>query len=413
MLRRIFSAPSDLRDVMVIQQGARRNYTYAVQLESEALLHSIGTDAAWSKDSRGLIKYIGSRFFSRREIRNIEIQRIYTTITPNLITFFLRNIVSQEKIFSIIDNCLGISLCLRIRKIPKVIVNYAGNGGIFLKFARKRGAKIVTDFVITPLHLEIQRTEYFNWPNWESNPPSLAEIEYYRKRTYSIIKESDLCFCPSQTVARDLRDSFSVDPAKILIMPYGTSRVLVRQQDPVPGRVLFSGAAGLRKGIPYLADAALRLKEICPEIEIRVAGTVTDIVRLKPETRALNFLGHLNREEMADEMSRADIFCLPTLAEGSATAIFEALANGIPVVTTASSGSIIRNEAEGIIVPERDGHAIARALCRIVRDRELRARMSLAALASAREYSDDRCGDIFIRAIREIMMAQSSEEHSA
>jgi glycosyltransferase involved in cell wall biosynthesis len=107
---------------------------------------------------------------------------------------------------------------------------------------------------------------------------------------------------------------------------------------------------------------------------------------------------------MAAEFARADVFCLPSLAEGSATSIFEALANKVPVVTTSSSGSVVSNGAEGFIVPERDSGALADVLERIITDRDLRATMSEAALKSAVRYNDATCGMAFIDTIRRFVL---------
>ncbi|WP_348625829.1 glycosyltransferase family 4 protein [Methylosinus sp. LW3] len=203
-------------------------------------------------------------------------------------------------------------------------------------------------------------------------------------------------------MARDLGDLPGFDPARVRLVPYGASGVLLREARPEPGRVLFAGAAGLRKGIPYLAEAARILNQRGMNIALIVAGRVSPIVRARPETQDLVFLGALDRERMAEEFARTDVFCLPSLAEGSATSIYEALANGLPVVTTESSGSVVQDGVEGLIVPERDGTAIADGIARIVTDRRLRAAMSAAALATAQRYSDEACGRAFVAVIRKL-----------
>ena len=82
---------------------------------------------------------------------------------------------------------------------------------------------------------------------------------------------------------------------------------------------------------------------------------------------------------MVNEFRQADVFVLPTLAEGSAEVINEALGAGIPVVTTPAAGSVVRDGIEGRIVPERDPAALAAAIDELLSDRPLRARMALAA----------------------------------
>ena len=73
-----------------------------------------------------------------------------------------------------------------------------------------------------------------------------------------------------------------------------------------------------------------------------------------------------------------------------------------------SSGSVVRDGVEGLIVPERNAEAIADALTRIAADRRLRESMSAAALAAATRYSDEACGEQFIRVIQDFAKGESS-----
>jgi glycosyltransferase involved in cell wall biosynthesis len=206
-------------------------------------------------------------------------------------------------------------------------------------------------------------------------------------------------------VARALADVPGFASERLRLAPYGISGVLLKPVRPTPGRVLFAGAAGLRKGLPYLAAAARLLKARRPEIAVVVAGHASDLVRARPETRDLAFLGVLDREQMADEYARADVFCLPSLAEGSATSIFEAMANGLPAVTTPSSGSVVTDGVEGLIVPERDAEGLAGAIERVIADRGLREQMSAAAILTAKRYDDAACGARFIEVVEEALRA--------
>ena len=93
---------------------------------------------------------------------------------------------------------------------------------------------------------------------------------------------------------------------------------------------------------------------------------------------------------------------LPSLAEGSAGATYEALAAGVPVVTTPAAGSVVRDGIEGRIVPERDPVALADAIAEIVEDRDKRARMSVAARERARDYTWERYGERLVGALRSV-----------
>lgn len=387
----------------MIQQGARRNYVYARQLEDAGLLHSLVTDFAIPSGSSGLIsRVIGSRV-TRRTVKGIPANRVLTSVLPNVAAGIAKKLFHEEVAYGYADAALALSCRLRAFRDVKVVVNYHGNGGSLLDVLKKQGARIATDFIITPDYLEIEKQERHRWPAWEMDSAGLSVIELYRRRMSHLVQISDLYLCPSQTVVRDLAKLPGFDPARVRLVPYGLSGALVNRPATEAGRVLFSGAACLRKGLPYLAQAATLLKQRQPAITVCIAGHAPAHIRALPDTRDLVFLGTLPRERMAQEYARADMFCLPSLAEGSASSIYEAMASGLPVITTSSSGSVVEDGVEGFIVPERDPVALADAMLKIFNDRDLRQRLSAAAVATAARYDDKTCGETFLSAIRELL----------
>ena len=101
-----------------------------------------------------------------------------------------------------------------------------------------------------------------------------------------------------------------------------------------------------------------------------MAGGVTRASRSSRSAGGLDFLGRVPRERIHEEFAAADVFVLPSSAEGSAEATYEALAAGVPVVTTPAAGSVVRDGIEGRVVPERDPFALADAIAEIVEDPE-------------------------------------------
>src|SRR5262249_8505924 len=166
------------------------------------------------------------------------------------------------------------------------------------------------------------------------------------------------------------------------------------------GRILFAGTADLRKGIHYLAMAAEKLLEHGLHYEFRVAGDVERSVANQRQCRYLTFLGRVPRAEMSREFASADLFVLPALAEGSAEATYEALACGVPVVTTREAGSIGRDGIEGRIIPSLNAEALANAIAEIVDDRQKRERLSRAARERARDYTWARYGQRLLEALK-------------
>jgi glycosyltransferase involved in cell wall biosynthesis len=88
-----------------------------------------------------------------------------------------------------------------------------------------------------------------------------------------------------------------------------------------------------------------------------------------------------------EEFRCADIFVLPTLAEGMALVHLEAMACGVPVITTPHCGSAVRDGVDGFIVPIRDANALADRIEQLTMDRSLRHDLSSAARDRAKNYT--------------------------
>ena len=159
---------------------------------------------------------------------------------------------------------------------------------------------------------------------------------------------------------------------------------------PGPIRVLTVGEVGLRKGSPYVVEAA-RLME--GAARFRMAGRVRVPDDVKQEiSQWVELRGIVPRSQIVEEFRWADVFLLPSLCEGSATVIYEALASGLPVITTYSTGSVVRHGVEGLIVPERDPQAIVDAVRYLADNEDVRATMSANARRTAASHTVDRYG---------------------
>lgn len=259
--------------------------------------------------------------------------------------------------------------------------------------AKKRGLVVVTEvYILLSADLRVAE-EQAKFPDWEEAPPDWAGIKGKHLKEDVLFTVTDHYICPSQAVQQDLVENWGVKPLQTSVIPYGMDpRWLTLEPQPEPGRILFVGTADLRKGIHYLALAAEELTRRGRIYEFRVAGHVTERVRCQPVCQKLTFLGRIPRDRIQEEFQAADVFVLPSLAEGSAEVTYEAMASALPLVVTHSAGSVARDGVEAIIVPERDIFALADALERLVEDRELRHRMAFAARMRAKDYTWDRYG---------------------
>ena len=132
-----------------------------------------------------------------------------------------------------------------------------------------------------------------------------------------------------------------------------------------PLKLLFPGSIfNNRKGAAVLMQAlALLPRDLW---NLNIAGGIDPTIRTKNPTffsdPRVSHIGTLSRSELARAIVDSDAVVLPSLAEGSARVIFEALACGRYVITTPNSGSVVRDGIEGTVVPAGDPYALADAI---------------------------------------------------
>ena len=111
--------------------------------------------------------------------------------------------------------------------------------------------------------------------------------------------------------------------------------------------------------------------------------------------------GAIPRADVAAQYDWADVFLLPSLCEGSATSTYEAMFQGLPVICTPQTGSVVRDGGDGFIVPARDADAIAEKLELLAAKPGLLAELSENARQYAANFTLEKYGERLIAAFRE------------
>ncbi|MEA5474686.1 glycosyltransferase family 4 protein [Synechococcus sp. CCY9201] len=276
--------------------------------------------------------------------------------------------------------------------------NFINNDLDTVRQAKQQGLHVVHELIIGADVGRILLEERRRYPGIEAEgePEEVVEAGIERDRLKWAI--SDQVLVPSE-YCRQSSIALGCDPAKISVVPYGIpEHWFDLQPDPVPGRILFVGQVGLRKGNHVLAEACRILRSRGVAFECRVAGPLHVDVTL-PLFEGLTYLGQVPRSQVQEEFRRADLFVLPTLAEGMALVHLEAMACGVPVITTPHCGSVVRDGVEGFIVPIRDPQALADRMQQLLEHRDLRAQMGTAASLRALEYDWKRYGERILNAL--------------
>ena len=186
-------------------------------------------------------------------------------------------------------------------------------------------------------------------------------------------------------------------PGRIRFVPNGTEeRFFVKHEyaDTVPLRLLYVGTWLDRKGVYYLADAFERLARRMPGIELTVAGCLNSEEQVKRFFGAgvrerVRVVPFVKREDMPAVYAEHDIFVFPSLFEGMPLTLLEAMAAGMPVVTTETSGmaDVVEDEFNGLLAPPGNADSLVQAIERLCRSEELRKRIGQEAQQTMRRYT--------------------------
>lgn len=153
--------------------------------------------------------------------------------------------------------------------------------------------------------------------------------------------------------------------------------------------VAYCGAFEKRKGSKRLSNAIDSLKDC--DIKSFFIGKGLDFRLEEPDCKGLLFKGPLGHDILPDYLNMADVFCLPTLQEGCCNAIVEALACGLPVISSDRPFNYdILNESNSILIDPMNESAIADALRILYKDEKKREELADGALISSQNLTIDK-----------------------
>jgi glycosyltransferase involved in cell wall biosynthesis len=267
-----------------------------------------------------------------------------------------------------------------------------------LRAARRAGAVSVLERNYAhPAHSRrVLEGEYaaagMRWPGpaW----PGLGRFDHWAREIGEAVEElaeADLVVVPAE-FTRETLVAHGVPAAKIRVLPRGVdaARLCPGPRAAQPFRALFVGQVCLRKGIRYLLEAWRRLA--WTNGELILVGAVHEEARpLLAHYRdlpGLTVAGFVT--DPASYYAQASAFVLPTLDEGSAKVVSEAMAAGLPVVTTPEAGSLVEEGRSGFLIAARSVEPLVERLGQLAARPALRASMGVAARERILPFTWDR-----------------------
>ena len=188
------------------------------------------------------------------------------------------------------------------------------------------------------------------------------------KKCLKEYEEADYILVPSDYARQSFLDR-GFEEKKIVKIPFGVDTKLfsssaLSSQQTTTGKfvVLYVDDVRLGKGVQYLLEAweGLRLRDA----ELWLVGDIKpDIKKVLAKYcnhKDIKCLGFV--KNIPELMAKASVFAFPSLDEGSARVTYEAMAAGLPVITTPNAGSLVRDSLDGYLIPIRDASALAERL---------------------------------------------------
>ncbi len=206
---------------------------------------------------------------------------------------------------------------------------------------------------------------------------------FYLRRRRELWKHAHTFLCVSEFIREKALEA-GFPPEKLRVHYTGVNCDYFSPTDkPRDGSILFAGRLVEKKGCQYLLDAMADVHKVIPDASLTVIGDGPLRDSLKARAAHLRlpvrFLGAVPLDEVRACMSRASIFCVPSLranngdSEGFGMVFAEAQAMGTPVVSFRHGGisEAVEDSRTGLLVPERDTKALAAAILRLLGDDHL------------------------------------------
>lgn len=298
------------------------------------------------------------------------------------------------------------------RKVERTELDFldalAGTGLEAGRILRRRGVKWACNRGSTHI-LTQKRLLEEEHARWGAAPPYFSARGL--RRSLAEYEECDAVVVPSEFARTSfIEQGFS--PRRVFKVPYGVDLSLFNQASSPARphsklRVVFAGACSIRKGVGYLLDAMKPLVQR-GNAEVLFFGSVLEETKgiLSAHTGEFTHRGSVPRSVLARELGQCDAIVLPSVEEGQALVLSQAMACGLAVIATPNTGAedLINNGVEGFIIPFGNAQAIADRVEWMLENRLELFEMKAAALTRVQRMGGwDTYGEMSLRMYHSIM----------
>ena len=359
------------------------------------------TTVGWSDDSlltklapSGLRKQLSRRSYPipAKFIRNSPVREFFRLARPFPFASFRE--VTIDDVYLDLDRRVAADLP-RLKAMQEATGVFAYEDGALstLKVARQLGLDRIYELPIGYWRAgrQIFNEEKERKPEWESTLTGLKDSPSKLSRKDEELANADTVICASSFTKSTL-ELYRGNIPNIEVIPYGAPPPIafneVRVERSKRLRLLFVGGLSQRKGLSYLFDSVDALGDA---VELTVIGRfVSEPPKiLKAHLRKCRYIPTLSHGDILRQMREHDLLVFPSLFEGFALVLLEAMAQGLPCITTPHTAGpdIIDHGRDGFIVPIRNTAEIVASVRKVLAAPALLMAMREAALAKAAELN--------------------------
>ncbi len=342
---------------------------------------------------------IPGRYIKSRSIREL-VRQVSQRLGWHSLILHESGWASIDAIYRDADKWVASSL-KKMELLPEVVYCYEDAACDTFRVAGKLDIRRVYEITIGHYAAaqKIMKEEADSMPEFASTIEALWDSEEKLKRKDEEIAQSDHIIASSDFVRQTLLES-GVASDKISVVQYGSPDSLPampekRNAAKDPLRLLFAGRIGQRKGIGYLLKAMQQLDR--KDVELILMGEIVGNPEVyRPYEKLFRYQSPRPYNELLSMMQSCDMLVLPTLFEGQALVILEAMRCGLPILTTPNSGAtnLIQDQIEGFIVPIRSVDALVEKIQWAVDHRDLLYEMGQSARKRAEKCSWDNYAEV-------------------
>lgn len=386
---------------LLLHPGTQYSHRLACQLQRLGYLHKFVTGIAFVKNSP-LLSWLPQTFNNKLSNRildcSITEQQLVNVSFPELLALYrLWRGYEMEEVMNQRNEQFQNNISGRLIEEVESVIGFDTSSWIVAAKTKKLKKPYFLDQSIAhPVEKYNLFTELRKkYPKWADDIPEkkdsfiLQEVQEYELAHKIVVASS---------FTRDSLVKYNIPLHKIIVNAYGVSDSFFNLNVPMRSgkiRFVFLGLLGARKGLPFLIEAWME-NELFKNSELWLAGPSSrfaeDAVRNTP---GMFYKGRISYKHIPDLLSLCDCLIFPSFFEGFGQVILEAMAIGLPVITTQATAGpdIIENGVDGFVIATGNKKELAATMHLMSENPSMCRNMGKLAREKARSFSWDAYGD--------------------